>query len=126
MLLIGFTIINYVISIGLNIYGYILSSNNSSSIGSCSNYPNIMSSIYIVLMFGIQLLNYNKQNSLLATSFISVYTSYWLLSSIFSEEACNNTIILADYDTKIEKSTFLRINIPISLFFVLLSSYGSI
>lgn len=126
MLLIGFTIINYVISIGLNIYGYILSSNNDSSKGYCSNYPNIMSSIYIILMFGIQLLNYNKQNSLLATSFISVFTSYWLLSSIFSSELCNNTIIFADYDTKIEKSTFLRINIPISLFFVLLSSYGSI
>lgn len=126
MLLIGFTIINYVISIGLNIYGYILSINNDSSKGYCSNYPNIMSSIYIILMFGIQLLNYNKQNSLLATSFISVFTSYWLLSSIFSSELCNNTIIFADYDTKIEKSTFLRINIPISLLFVLLSSYGSI
>ena len=82
-LLIGFSLINYALSIGMNAYGYILSASDSDK-GKCNNYPNILSSIFLAGMFGIQLLNYNKQNSLLATSALSIYTSYWLLSAIFS------------------------------------------
>jgi len=114
------------LSIGINVYGYILSSNNDSAEGSCNNYPNILSSIFIGLMFGIQLLNYNKQNSLLATSTLSLFSSYWLLSAIFSSESCNNSLIFEFNQTVIGKSIFLKVNIPISLIFVILSSFGSI
>jgi hypothetical protein len=77
-------------------------------------------------MFGVQLLNFNKQNSLLATSALSVSTSYWLLSSIFSSNSCNNSIIISQTGTVIGKSLFLKINIPISCLFVIVSSFGSI
>jgi len=84
-LLILFSITNYVLSIGLIVYGYVLSETNDTVQGECKNYPNILSTVFIVVMFGVQLLNFNKQNSLLATSALSIFSSYWLLSAIFSE-----------------------------------------
>ena len=125
-LLIAFTAVNYILAVGLNFYGYSLSSSEED--GSCDNYPNILSSIFIVALFGIQLLNYNKQNSLLATSALTLFNCYWFLSTIFSGQSCNSSLIL-DYGeegTTINKSLFLKINIPISCLFVLISSFGSI
>jgi len=87
-LLIGGTIINYVLAIAVNIYGYMLSSEHA-----CQNYPNILSSIMIAVIFGVQLLNYNKQNSLLATSALTIFTCYWMLSAVYSGSNCNQSVI---------------------------------
>ena len=95
-LLIGFTAVNYTLTIGINFYGYLLSSNSD---GSCANFPNVLCTIMILALFGIQLLNYNKQNSLLATSALTLFSAYWLLSAIFSGEKCNNSLILGRSDS---------------------------
>lgn len=126
-LLIGFTVINYILAVGVNFYGYTVSGSDDK--GSCDNYPNILSTIMILGLFGIQMLNYNKQNSLLATSALTLFNAYWLLSAIFSGQSCNNSLVIAagkESETTITKSLFLKINIPISCLFVLISSFGSI
>jgi hypothetical protein len=78
----------------------------------------------MLALFGIQLLNYNKQNSLLATSALSLFTSYWMLSAVYSGRECNQAVI--DSEHSINKSLFLKINIPVSISFVVLASFGSI
>jgi hypothetical protein len=123
-LLIGFSLANYAVAIGINIYGYILSLSDQEE--ACRNYSNVVSSVLIVGLFGIQLLNYNKQNSLLATSALTLYNSYWLLSAVFSGRACNNALVFAEGQAVINQSVFLKVNIPISCLFVLISSFGSI
>jgi len=93
-LLIVTTAINYICAVGVIIYGFILTNETSDEkVNGCKNYPNILSIIYLVIMFGVQLLNLNKQNSLLATSFLTIFTSYWLIATIYSSESCNNYII---------------------------------
>ena len=123
-LLIVFTAINYVVALIINFYGYVVSSTEGED---CNNFPNVMSSIMLLALFGIQMLNYNKQNSLLATSALTLFNCYWLFSAIFSTQSCNVSLTISEglYGTY-SKSFFLRINIPISCLFVLLSSFGSI
>lgn len=123
-MLIALSLFNYIIAIGVNVYGYILST--SDSLQACPNYPNVISSIMIVGLFAIQLLHFNKQNSLLATSTLTVFNSYWLLSAIFSNKTCNNELVFSEDGTTIGKNDFLKVNIPISCLFVLISSFGSI
>lgn len=95
VLLIIFTAIMFVLAFGMNIYGYILVSDerhHMNSVGlssNCPNYPNILGTIFMCLCIGIQLLNFNKQNSLLTTSFMSIYISFWCFSAIYSSSQCN-------------------------------------
>lgn len=69
----------YLGALAMNIYGYI-------KFHSCTVWVNIVTSILLILMPLVQLLHWNKQNSLLTTSVICLYVSYLGLISQYSKE----------------------------------------
>lgn len=69
-------------AIALNILGYVYFS-SSDSCGD-SLWVNILNSILLVIMPGIQFLHFNKQNSLLTTSMVCTYVSYLAFICQFS------------------------------------------
>lgn len=58
----------------LNVLGYVY----FSKADDCGNslWVNIISSIILVLLPLVQMLNFNKQNSLLTTALVSLYVAY--------------------------------------------------
>ena len=78
-LLIITTAVLYFLAIAINIASYWLGSDDS-----CSSYPAAITTLCLLAMLGCQLLNYNKQQSLLTTAALSLLTSYWLFASIFA------------------------------------------
>lgn len=79
-------------------------------------WANIICVIQIVLMIGIQMLNFNKQNSLLTTSSLCLLVSYWTWSAGYSHPST--------YDEFNE--TALYINMAVSIVLLLISAGGSI
>lgn len=81
-LLIILTLICEGVAVGLNIYGYTLFSADDS----CGNtlWVNIVTSILLIVLPVFQCFNFNKQNSLLTTSLVSLYISYLALICQFS------------------------------------------
>jgi hypothetical protein len=65
-----------------NVYGYI-------KFKDCTLWVNIVTSILLVLIPGIQFLHFNVQNSLLTTSVVCMYVSYLGLISQYSREECS-------------------------------------
>ena len=93
-LLIILTLICEAVAVGLNIYGYTL----FSAADSCGNtlWVNIVTSILLVVLPVFQCFNFNKQNSLLTTSLVSLYISYLALICQFSYgEQCNSFLTKA-------------------------------
>lgn len=78
-LLIAFTIIMYGGALACNIYGYI-------KFNGCTLWVNIVTSVLLLLLPGIQFLHFNQQNSLLTTSAVCLYVSYLGLISQYSKE----------------------------------------
>lgn len=72
----------YAGALACNIYGYIRFYN-------CTLWVNIVTSILLLLLPGIQFLHFNVQNSLLTTSVVCLYVSYLGLISQYSKEECN-------------------------------------
>jgi len=81
------------VAAGLNILGYI----NFAATDSCGNslWVNIITSVILVILPLLQLLNFNKQNSLLTTGLVSTYIAYLALVSQFSYggSSCSNMLI---------------------------------
>ena len=75
--LIFLTVVAESSAILLNAIGYLMFSN-------CSLYINIITSVLLVVMPIVQLLGFNPQNSLLATSLVSVYISFLALIGQYS------------------------------------------
>lgn len=76
-LLITFSIIFYAGALAVNIYGYV-------AFASCTVWVNIITSILILLLPGIQLAGWNKQGSLLTSSVVCLYLSYLSLIAQYS------------------------------------------
>ena len=107
-LLIFFTVINYLCALGLLIWGYI-------KFKDCSLWANIVTTILIVIIPGIQLLGFNPQNSLLTSSAVTLYIVYSSFVAQLSYPNCNaldNGSMAADLTT--------------SVFFFILATYGSL
>jgi hypothetical protein len=64
-------------ALAVNIYGYI-------AFSKCTVWVNIVTSILILLLPGIQLIGWNPQGSLLTSSVISLYISYLGLIAQYS------------------------------------------
>lgn len=92
--LIILTLICETVAVGLNIYGYTLFSAGDS----CGNtlWVNIVTSILLAVLPIFQCCNFNKQNSLLTTSLVSLYISYLALICQFSYgEQCKYSLTKA-------------------------------
>lgn len=107
-LLIFCTVINYCAALGLHIWAYVKFKN-------CSLWANIVTTILIVVIPGIQLLRFNPQNSLLTSSAVTLYIVYLTFVAQLSFPACqalDTGAMAADLTT--------------SLFFFILATYGSV
>lgn len=107
-LLIMFTVINYSTALGLHIWAYI-------KFKHCTLWANIVTTIIILIIPGIQLLGFNPQNSLLTSSAVTLYIVYLSFVAQLSFPGCSaldNGAMAADLTT--------------SLFFFILSTYGSL
>jgi hypothetical protein len=92
VLIVLLTLIFEAIAIALNVYGYFLFS-GSDGCGD-SLWVNIITSIILILLPILQICNFNKQNSLLTTSLVSLYISYLALICQFSYgNACTVGVI---------------------------------
>lgn len=118
----------FAVAVGANVYGYVLVAGEGDRVGSmggqseCSQLPNLLNSLFIVICVCVQLLNFNRQNSLLTTSFMCIYMSFWCFSSIYSSSKCHFTSSPQTY----EKSDFYLIGTLTEIFWLLLSTFGSI
>jgi hypothetical protein len=72
----------YAGALACNIYGYI-------KFKDCTLWVNIVTSILLLLLPGIQFFHFNAQNSLLTTSVVCLYISYLGLISQYSKQECN-------------------------------------
>jgi hypothetical protein len=70
------------VAITFNVLGYIYFA--SEDVCGDTLWVNIVNSIVIILLPCTQFLNFNKQNSLLTTSLVSVYVSYLSFFAQFS------------------------------------------
>lgn len=107
-LLIFFTVINYIAALGIHIWAYI-------KFKDCSLWANIVTTVLILIIPGIQLLGFNPQNSLLTSSAVTLYMVYLTFVAQLSFPSCGSLdggAMAADLTT--------------SLFFFILSTYGSI
>jgi len=77
----------------MNVLGYVYFSSSDD----CGNtvWVNIITSIILLAMPFLQLLNFNKQNSLLTTSLISLYISYlaFICQYSYGGSSCNFMLI---------------------------------
>lgn len=80
-LLIIFSALMIAGAIGLNIFGYI-------KFRYCTNWVNIITTLFLIAIPLIQLLNYNQQNSLLTSSAVCLYISYLSLIGQYSSASC--------------------------------------
>lgn len=69
------------IAVALNVYGYI---KFAEDICGSTLWVNIVTSIVLLFLPVFQFLHFNKQNSLLTTSLISIYISYLSLIAQYS------------------------------------------
>jgi len=107
-LLIACTILLYAGAWLCNIYGY-------AKFYECSLWVNIGTTVLLIVLPLVQLLDLNPQNSLLTTSAVCLYISYLGLVSQFSKDQCNalNTAAMVS-------------DMATSTFMFFLSMYGSI
>lgn len=82
VLLIFLTLVFEAAAIALNVLGYVYFS-GADNCGN-SNWANILNSVILVILPAFQLLNFNKQNSLLTTAMVSTYVSYLAFICQFS------------------------------------------
>lgn len=107
-LLIFFTVINYAVALGLHIWAYI-------KFKDCSLWVNIVTTILVLIIPGIQLLGFNPQNSLLTSSAVTIYMVYLSFMAQLSYPYCNAL------DTG-----GMAADLTTSTFFFILTTYGSL
>lgn len=107
------SVIVYAVAIGLNVLGYVYF--RAEWHGS-TLWVNIITTILIVVLPAVQLLNFNPQNSLLTTALVSMFVSYLGFIAQFSYGIDGVRMDLGS----------LIADIVCSTFFFILSMYGSI
>lgn len=75
------TFVAEAIAVALNVYGYM---QFSEDVCESTLWVNIITSIILLFLPVFQFLHFNKQNSLLTTSLISIYISYLSLIAQYS------------------------------------------
>ncbi len=115
------TLICYSVAIGLNIWSYVIFTG-----GECGNdtiYVSIVNSFLIVLLVLVQLLHFNPQGSLLTTGLTTVYISYLCFICQFSYPGCKCFSNIGS--DRIDIGSLVG-DIIVSLFFFILTMYGSV
>lgn len=105
-------------AVALNVLGYLIPTLTDDTNCGSTLWVNIITSIMLIVMPIIQFLHFNTQNSLLTTALVSLYISFLTFICQFSfsdNDSCNRMNIGA----------FVA-DIVISLFFFVLTMYGSI
>jgi hypothetical protein len=100
--LVLFSTASYSSAVAINVYGYL-------EFAECSLWVNIVTSVLLVVMPLVQMLNFNPQNSLFTTGLVCLYVSYLSVIGQFSSEKCNKV----DYEV-----TCVDIAVSVTLFFV--------
>lgn len=109
------SVLGFILAFGLNIYGYIVF--NGDWWGS-TLWVNIITTIMLVFLPGIQFLHWNPQNSLLTTSLVCVFICYL---SFISQYSYSNS----DTGTRMNYGA-LVIDVVCSTLFFVMTMYGSI
>lgn len=107
----------------LNVYGYVRFS--STDDGQCTSltWLNVITSIILVGLPLFLICQFNRQNSLLTCSLVSLYISWLSFIAQFSYDGlCNSYVILGSRITK----GSLAVDIGVSTFIFILSMYGSV
>ena len=107
-LLIFFTVVNYCVALGLLIWGYI-------KFKDCTLWVNIVTTVLVLIIPGIQLLQFNPQNSLLTSSAVTVYMVYLSFVGQLSYPACGSL-----------DGGAMASDLTTSVFFFILTTYGSL
>lgn len=114
--LIFLSVVFEAVAITFNVLGYIYF--GSEDVCGSTLWVNIVNSIVIVLLPCTQFFNFNKQNSLLTTSLVSVYVSYL---AFFAQFSYGSNLCVGRMTTG-----SLAADIGVSTFFFILTMYGSI